>query len=105
MRKTASLLVASLSFSIAVRDFSGLREATYTFALCKRRALRSYGQSQYVKFSLVVYFVTLAVSYPMPLLAPVTIITFPERSGMLSTVYLGSGGKLCLMNDIMMPMT
>ena len=36
---------------------------------------------------------TLAVSFPRPVLAPVTIMTFPDKSGMSVTAYLGLGGK------------
>jgi hypothetical protein len=42
---------------------------------------------------------TLAVSYPTPVFAPVTIMTLPERSGMWSTENLDFGGMLSLIND------
>jgi len=38
---------------------------------------------------------TFAVSLPIPVFAPVTMITFPDKSGMSSTVNLGLGGKSC----------
>lgn len=44
---------------------------------------------------------TFTVSFPIPVLLPVTMITFPDRSGMSSTVKWGLGMKtLCFMRAL-----
>ena len=46
---------------------------------------------------------TLAVSKPIPVFAPVTMTTLPDKSGILSDMNLGFGGKICMMRDIKRP--
>jgi hypothetical protein len=42
---------------------------------------------------------TLAVSFPIPVFAPVTMMTLPDKSGISSTLYFGLATKVCFASD------
>jgi hypothetical protein len=101
-RKNAFLPVILSSSKIALSARSLLRHAIYTLALRGNKALQLVSMSdtekktdkpKKKKF-------TLAVAFPIPVFAPVTMTTFPVRSGISSADHVGRGmKKLCLRKD------
>lgn len=46
---------------------------------------------------------TFTVSLPIPVFPPVTIVTFPVRSGMFLVVHFGAGGNTCAIKERVPP--
>ena len=127
LRKIASFPVCSFSSVMADFAFSSLREAMYTFALCASNACMFYFVRAWLTDSLALtticlcrffsnpclkngvlsisIYVRLRLSFwNVPVFAPVTMMTFPVKSGISSTLNLLWGGKVCEIIELIMPM-
>ncbi len=100
-KKIASLPVACCRSRIAASAFSLLRAAKYTFALCSNNAYECTVFNHVHIMDMIE--LTLTVSLPIPVFPPVTIVTFPERSGISFAIHFGAGGRNCAMKDRMPP--
>ena len=120
LRKIASFPVCSFSSMMADFAFSSLRAAMYTFALRASNACvfcQSHGGLFNIDEDLPSPFLfqslfkirqylrtTMKCDFATPVFAPVTMITFPVKSGTTSST-LNSlwGGKLCEIIEVTMP--
>ena len=126
--KIASFPVSSFSSAMAVFAFSSLRTAMYTFALCVSNAcmffyvvrvadslafqvdedlplpflFQSLFENRVLSISIYVW---LRIWFGnAPVFAPVTIMTFPVKSGISSTLNLLLGGNVCEIIELITPM-
>ena len=121
LRKNASFPVCSFNSVIADFAFSSLRTAMYTFALCLSNSCMCFTRlviesllklktylccflsNPYLQSSLHLVLARIRL-WNTPVFAPVTMITFPVKSGMSVTLNLAWGGKAWWYRDKIMPM-